>query len=60
MENCLLVAVNSLNFTSAERDQIINNAVNKYLQKSTSYLCQKNKIKDAVFYLIAMIVMKKI
>ena len=33
MENCLLVAVNSLNFTSAERDQIINNAGNKYLQK---------------------------
>ena len=32
MENCLLVAVNSLNFTSAERDQIIN-AGNKYLQK---------------------------
>ena len=33
MENCLLVATNSVNFTSAERDQIINDAVNKYLQK---------------------------
>ena len=33
MENCLLVAANSVNFTSAERDQIINDAVNKYLQK---------------------------
>ena len=28
-----MVAVNSVNFTSAERDQIINNAGNKYLQK---------------------------
>ena len=33
MENCLLVGANSVNFTSAERDQIINDAVNKYLQK---------------------------
>ena len=33
MENCLLVATNSVNFTSAERDQIINDTVNKYLQK---------------------------
>ena len=33
MENCLLVVANSFNFTSAERDQIINDAVNKYLQK---------------------------
>ena len=33
MENCLLVAANPVNFTSAERDQIINDAVNKYLQK---------------------------
>ena len=33
MENCLLVAANSVNFTSAERDQIINDAVNKYLRK---------------------------
>ena len=32
MENCLLVAANTVNFTSAERDQIINDA-NKYLQK---------------------------
>ena len=35
MENCLLVATNSVNFTSAERDQIINHAVNKYLQKKS-------------------------
>ena len=28
-----MVATNSVNFTSAERDQIINDAVNKYLQK---------------------------
>ena len=33
MENCLLVGANSVNFTSAECDQIINDAVNKYLQK---------------------------
>ena len=28
-------ATNSVNFTSAERDQIINHAVNKYLQKKS-------------------------
>ena len=33
MENRLLVVANSFNFTSAESDQIINDAVNKYLQK---------------------------
>ena len=33
IENCLLVAANSVNFTSAECNQIINDAVNKYLQK---------------------------
>ena len=33
MENCLLVAVNSVNFTSAECDQITDHAGNKYLQK---------------------------
>ena len=30
-----MVATNSVNFTSAERDQIINHAVNKYLQKKS-------------------------
>ena len=60
MENCLLVAANSVNFTSDEQDQIINDAVKKYLQKSASYLRQHNKRKDTIFYLIAMIVMKKI
>ena len=34
MENCLLVATNSVNFTSAGPDQIINDAVNKYLQQT--------------------------
>ena len=33
MENCLLIAANSVNFTSTERDEIIANAVDKYLQK---------------------------
>ena len=60
MENCLLVAANSVNFTSPERDQIINDTVNKYLQRSASYLHQHSKRKDTIFYLIAMIVMKKI
>ena len=60
MENYLLVAANSVNFTSAERDQIINDTVKKYLQKSASYLRQHNKRKDTIFYLIAIIVMKKI
>ena len=33
MENCLLIAANSVNFASTERDEIITNAVGKYLQK---------------------------
>ena len=36
MENCLLVATNSVNFTSAGRDQIINDAVTNIYKKCAS------------------------
>ena len=45
MENCLLVATNSVNFTSAGRDQIINDAVNKYLQQMRKLLSSTQQKK---------------
>ena len=42
MEDCLLIAANSSNWSEQEKEEILNKAVEKYLQKK-----RKTKIVDA-------------
>ena len=60
MENCLLVAANSVNFTLLNVVKSLMTLLTNIYKKSASYLRQHSKRKEAVFYLIALIVMKKI